>query len=173
MSTSNRQSARAWKAGAVALAASLLLATTGVRCQHRRQQLRRARARRIRPRTDAQIVAQAAKAMIPDVNVGELAPEVKTMFRFDGDAVDGLSSRRFWDKCISEPICDTGQGGAKTVAMIFDQVTPLHGDQRAARALATAIQSGDVKKGSFTRPPTSSCHRSWRPFGRRSVSRWT
>ncbi|MDV7088942.1 substrate-binding domain-containing protein [Rhodococcus opacus] len=93
--------------------------------------------------SDAQIVAAAAKAMNPSIDVSRLAPEVRTVF---ASAALPLTAEQesIWQRCIAEPICDTGQG-TKTIALIDDLQSPFYSIS-AGEFYAQAIQSGQVRK---------------------------
>ncbi len=93
--------------------------------------------------TDAQIAEVATKAMNPELDVAKLAPEIRTAF---ASAATPLTAEQqaVWDRCISEPICETGQG-SKTVALIEDQQQAYYSIS-AGEFIAEAIQSGQVAK---------------------------
>lgn len=93
--------------------------------------------------SDEQIAKTAARAMNPDIEVASLAPEVKTML---ASASNPLTAKQqaIWEKCVAEPICETGQGD-KTVALIDDIKQPWY-SIAAGEFIAQAIQSGQVKK---------------------------
>ena len=93
--------------------------------------------------TDAQVATVAAKAMNPGVDVGRLAPEIKTVF---ASAANPLTpeQKAIWTRCIAQPICDTGQG-SRTIAIIDDQQQPYYSIS-AGEIYAEAIQSGQVRK---------------------------
>lgn len=96
------------------------------------------------PKASAEQVAEVAKkAMNPDVDLGKLAPEIRTTFE---SAANPLTpeQQKIWDRCIAQTICDTGQGD-KTVAYIGDQVQPYYSIS-IGEVLATVIQSGEVKR---------------------------